>query len=282
MSQTATEPSPVFRIALVQMNPRIQDREGNRAVILQRLREAAEQGAELIVFPECALSGYVFDSAKAALPAAETVPGETTEAVAQVCRERSVFAIVGLLERDGATLYNSAFVVGPEGVVGNYRKCHLPVLGIDRYVGRGAELPVIELPFARIGVLICYDVRFPEAARALALRGADALIVPTNWPQGAESAPEFLTRARAWENRCYVAACNRVGEERSVRFIGRSQIVAPDGRFLAQADDVSETILYAEIDPALARQKRLVIEPGVFELDPVGGRRPELYGDLTL
>src|SRR5207244_4015317 len=121
------------------------------------------------------------------------------------------------------------------------------------------------------GILICYDVRFPEAARTLTLRGADVLIVPTNWPEGAESAPEFLTRARAWENRVYVVACNRVGVEKGTRFIGRSQIVAPDGRFLAQADGESETILYGDIDPNQARQKRVVIQPGVFELDPVGG-----------
>jgi predicted amidohydrolase len=281
-SQLAENAEP-FRIALVQMDPHLGDRAGNRRVILERIAEAARAGARLVVFPECALSGYVYDSAEAALPAAETVPGETTEAVAALCRQENIYAIVGLLEHDTAsgTLYNSAFVAGPTGLIANYRKCHLPVLGIDRFVGTGDALPVLTLPFARIGILICYDVRFPEAARTLALRGADVLIVPTNWPEGAESAPEFLTRARAWENRFYVAACNRVGIEEGTRFIGRSQVVAPDGTFLAQADGLSETILYADIRPADARRKRLVITPGVFELDPVGGRRPELYGDLA-
>ena len=269
-----------FRVAAVQMDVKIGDRAANRAAILEKLEAAAKQGAQLVVFPECALSGYVYESAAEALPATETVPGETSEAIAAACQRLNVYAIVGLLEREGETVYNSAFVVGPEGLVANYRKCHLPVLGIDRYVGRGDSLPIIELPFGRIGILICYDVRFPEAARSLTLRGADAIIVPTNWPEGAESAPEFLTRARAWENRVYVVACNRVGVEQGVRFIGRSQIVGPDGKFLAQADGESETCLVAEIDPLLARQKRLVITPGVFELDPVGGRRPDLYGDL--
>jgi predicted amidohydrolase len=269
-----------FKLAVVQMDPKIGERARNRAAIVARIAEAADAGANLVVFPECAVSGYVFDSAEAAAPSAETVPGETTEAVERACRERGVYAIVGMLEREGGALYNSAFVAGPEGLVANYRKCHLPVLGIDRYVARGEALPVVELPFARIGILICYDVRFPEAARSLTLRGADILVVPTNWPEGAESAPEFLTRARAWENRVYVAACNRVGEERGARFIGRSQIVAPDGSFLAQADGTSETMLTAEIDPARAREKRLVIRAGEFELDPIGGRRPDLYGDL--
>lgn len=270
-----------FRVAVVQMNPALGDREANRRTIVSRIAEAAEAGAQLIVFPECALSGYVYDSLEAALPAVEAVPGETSKAVAAACQQYGVYAVVGLLEREGKTVYNSAFVTGPKGLIANYRKCHLPVLGVDRFVGKGEALPVISLPFARIGILICYDVRFPEAARSLALRGVDVLLVPTNWPEGAESAPEFLTRARAWENRIYVVACNRVGVERGVRFIGRSQIVAPDGTFLAQADGESETLLTADIDPAQARQKRLVITPGVFELDPVGGRRPDLYGDLV-
>ena len=269
-----------FRVAAVQMDPKLGDRAANRQTMLEHLESAADKGAELVVFPECALSGYVYDSAEEALPAAETVPGETSEAIAEACRRWNVYAIVGLLEREGETLYNSAFVAGPDGLIACYRKCHLPVLGIDRYVGKGNELPIIELPFARIGILICYDVRFPEAARSLALRGADALIVPTNWPEGAESAPEFLTRARAWENRVYVVACNRVGVEQGTRFIGRSQIVDPNGKILEQADGETQTILSADIDPQQARQKRIVIKPGVFELDPVGGRRPDLYGNL--
>jgi len=270
-----------FQIAVVQMDPRISDRVHNRAAILSKMESASAAGARLVVFPECALSGYVFDSAAAAVPSTETVPGETTDLIADACRKHGIYAIVGLLERDGDTLYNSAFVAGPQGLVANYRKCHLPFLGIDRYVGQGAELPVIDLGFVRIGILICYDVRFPEAARTLTLRGADVIVVPTNWPEGAESAPEFLTRARAWENRVYVAACNRVGEERGARFIGRSQIVAPDGTILQQADGMSETMLIAEIDPMRARDKKIIIKAGEFEMDPVYGRRPELYGGLS-
>jgi predicted amidohydrolase len=272
--------SQAFQLAVVQMDPVICDRGRNRAAIVAGIERAARAGAKLVVFPECAVSGYVFESAEDAMPAAETVPGETTEAVVEACLAHNVYAIVGLIEREGDTLYNSAFVAGPEGLVANYRKCHLPVLGIDRFVGQGMDLPIIALPFANIGILICYDVRFPEAARSLALRGADVIVVPTNWPEGAESAPDFLTRARAWENRVYVAACNRVGEERGARFIGRSQIVAPDGKVLTEADGVSEIMLTGEINPEFARQKRLVIKPGEFEMNPVWGRRPELYGNV--
>jgi predicted amidohydrolase len=269
-----------MKIALVQIDPKRGNREANRAAILTRLEEAAAAGAQLVIFPECALSGYVYESAEEAVPASETVPGETSEQLLEACRRLGVYAVVGLLEREGKTLYNAAFIAGPEGLIANYRKTHLPVLGIDRYVGRGDCLPVYDLPFGRIGLLICYDLRFPEAARTLTLKGADIIIVPTNWPEGAESSPEFLSRARAWENRVFVAACNRVGVEEGVRFIGRSQVVTPGGVIQTEADGSSETILYAEIEPEQAREKRLIIRPGAFELDPVWGRRPELYSTL--
>lgn len=269
-----------FRIALVQMDPKREQLDANREAILSHIETAADAGANLVVFPECALSGYVFNSLDEARPSAESVPGVTTEVVAEVCRRRNVYAVVGLLESEGDAIYNSAFVVGPQGLVANYRKCHLPILGIDRYVTPGAEIKVLDLGFVKVGVLICYDLRFPEPTRLLTLQGADILLLPTNWPEGAESSPEFLTRARAWENRIYVAACNRVGEENGARFIGRSQIVAPNAKFLAEADGESETILYADIEPAQSRQKRFVVKEGFFEFDTIGHRRPELYEGL--
>ena len=113
------------------------------------------------------------------------------------------------------------------------------------------------------------------------LAGADVIVLPTNWPEGAESSPDFLTRARAWENRVYVLAANRVGIERGRRFIGRSQIVAPTGVILCEAGPEEETILYADLDLSIARQKRIVIEPGEWELDTFSGRRPDLYGRLV-
>jgi predicted amidohydrolase len=269
--------SDLVRIALAQMDPHRLDNAGNLARIVQRIHDAATHGAKLVVLPECAVSGYVFGSVEEALPATETVPGPLSEAVVEACRADAVYAVVGLLERDGDTVYNSAIIAGPEGLIACYRKCHLPFLGIDRYVAKGASLPVIDVGFMRIGVLICYDLRFPEAARSMTIKGADLIIIPTNWPQGAESSPDFLTRARAWENRVYIAACNRVGVECGVGFIGRSQIIDPGAKLLAEASPHKEETIYADIDPLEARRKRLVIRPGEFEFDPVGHRRPELY-----
>ena len=128
---------------------------------------------------------------------------------------------------------------------------------------------------------ICYDSAFPEAARSLTLLGADLIALPTNWPPGAECVAGFVINARAMENAVYFAAANRVGEERGFRFIGRSRICAPNGQTLATSDDDNETILYADIDPELARNKLAVREPGRHAIDRMADRRPEMYGALT-
>jgi predicted amidohydrolase len=265
-------------VAGIQFDPKIGLVRENRVRILSLIDEVAAQGAKLIVFPECALSGYVFDDIDEARMASERVPGPSTQAIAGTCKELGVYAIVGMLEDAGETIYNSAVLCGPEGLVGVYRKTHLPFLGVDMMTGPGPDpYRVFHTPIGRIGMLICYDLRFPEAARCLALEGADIIAVPTNWPQGADTAPDFVAPARAVENRVFVAAVNRAGEERGASFIGKSQIVDPSGRRLAMAQTTDETIITATFDPTLARQKRLIIELGVFEMDIVGDRRPELY-----
>jgi len=188
-----------------------------------------------------------------------------------------VYAVVGMLEDAGEAIYNSAVLCGPEGLVGVYRKniCRSWVWTSDG--ARPRPVPRVRTLIGRIGMLICYDLRFPEAARCLALAGADIIALPTNWPQGADTSPDFVAQTRAVENRVFLIAVNRAGEERGARFIGKSQIVDPGGRRLALADTTEETIITARFDPTLARQKRLVIVPGVFEMDTVGDRRPELY-----
>ncbi len=289
-----------LRVAAVQMNILLGDTRGNFARVLERLGEAASQGAKLVVFPECALSGYCFVNLEEAKPYAGLARCDYLyRDFSRACERHRVTGVLGFLEgvdregtfqgpQDYAYCCNSAAVVVPPASEAEedvqrytYRKTHLPVLGVDRFVTPGRELPVYETPFGRLGVLICYDIRFPEAIRTLALQGADVVALPTNWPEGAESSPDFITRTRAWENRVFIVAANRVGIERGRRFIGRSQIVAPSGQILAEAPADEETILYGDIDLAEARQKRIVHEPGEWELDVLGGRRPELYGALV-
>jgi predicted amidohydrolase len=122
---------------------------------------------------------------------------------------------------------------------------------------------------------ICYDAAFPEAARALALLGADLIALPTNWPPGAECMAATAVNTRAMD------AVNRVGSERGFEFIGRSRICDPSGRTLAESSGVGEEILYAEIDPALARRKHIIRVPGKHEIDRLADRRPEMYGLLV-
>jgi predicted amidohydrolase len=268
-------------VAAVQMDPKIGQAGDNRAVMLDLLDKAVELGAQLIVFPEAALSGYCFDALDQARAAAEPVTGPSVQAFARVCQAKDVYVVIGMLEEAGERLYNSAVLIGPGGLIACYRKAHLPFLGVDRLVDPGdSGLQVYDTGLGRLGLLVCYDLRFPEAARCLALNGVDIIALPTNWPEGAESAPDFIAPTRALENRIFVIACDRCGHERGFDFIGKSVIVDPAGCRLAQAGR-GEEIIVATFDPGLARQKRLVIRPGEFELDTVGGRRPELYARLV-
>jgi 5-aminopentanamidase len=269
-------------VAGVQFYPQIGLVRENRVRILSLIDEVAGLGARLVVFPECALSGYVFDDIDEARQASEPVPGPATKAISATCKELGVYAIVGLLEEAGDGVYNSAVLCGPEGLIGVYRKTHLPFLGVDKLTALGPDpYRVYETGIGRIGMIICYDMRFPEPARCLALDGADIIAIPTNWPTGADTSPDFVAQARAVENRVFIVAVNRAGTERGTAFIGKSQIVAPTGKRLAMAQTTDETIIMATFDPTLARQKRLVINPGVFEIDTIGDRRPELYTRLV-
>ena len=269
-----------MRVAVAQMEPRLAEKERNLDAALERLEEAAAAGAQLLVLPECAIPGYMFDSAEEALPHAEEIPGPTTEAFERECARLGVHAITGLLERDGDTLYNAAILAGPDGLIGSYRKTHLPFLGVDRFVTPGDEFKVFDTALGRIGLIICYDLRFPEATRTLALHGADLVALPTNFPMAAKLQCDVIAPARAAENRIYLLVANRVGKERWGEFCGWSQIVDPYGTRLAEAGETEETLLVADVELEKARDKDYVV-PGEYELYLFGHRRPELYGALV-
>ncbi|MFB3901821.1 MAG: carbon-nitrogen hydrolase family protein [Acidobacteriota bacterium] len=269
-------------VAGIQLDTRLARLTENRERILDFTSQAADRGAQLVVFPECALSGYVFETLEEARESSEPVPGPFTAALEQLSRRKQVHVVAGMLEAAGSCIFNSAVLTGPAGLVGVYRKTHLPFLGVDRMATPGpGPYQVFKTPVGRLGLLICYDLRFPEPTRCLTLLGADILILPTNWPVGADASPEYTAPARAVENRIFVVAVNRAGVEKGISFIGRSQIVEPSGKRLAIAETTGEEMIFARFDPARAREKRLVITPGVFEIDTVGDRRPELYGKLT-
>jgi 5-aminopentanamidase len=269
-----------MRVAVAQLDPKLGEKARNLQACLARLEEAVGAGAKLLVLPECAIPGYMYESLDEAMPFAEEIPGPSTEVLAEACRRLDAHVVCGLLERDGDLLRNAAVLVGPDGLVGTYRKTHLPFLGVDRFVTAGDELSVFETPLGRIGVEICYDLRFPEATRTLALQGADLVAHPTNFPVAARVQTELITVARAAENRIFLLTANRSGKERWAEFCGWSQIVDPFGKRLAEAGETGETLLVADIEVEQARDKDYVI-PGDYELYLFEDRRPELYGALV-
>jgi predicted amidohydrolase len=269
-------------IAIAQIDITFADREMNLARMIHVLGETATKGAKLTVFPEAALTGYCFDSLEEARPHAEPIPGPSTKRLSGVCRELGVFAIYGLLEADDQRLFNACVLVGPDGVVGSYRKIHLPYLGMDRFTTLGDRpFAIHEAAGMRIGMHICYDGGFPESARVMTLLGADLVVLPTNWPPGAECMAGCAVNTRAMENNIYYAACDRVGDERGFHFIGLSKICDPSGRALAEATHDREEIIYAQIDVEKARQKKIVRVPKLHEIDRIRDRRPEMYGEIV-
>ncbi|MGQ9461956.1 MAG: carbon-nitrogen hydrolase family protein [Candidatus Fervidibacter sp.] len=265
-------------VAAVQMKPKLGAVEENLATVLHWAEEGAKHGAQLIVFPECSLTGYCFESREEAMAIAEPADGPSTQLLARWCASHSRWLVIGTLERNGERLYNIASLIGPRGVEGVYRKVHLPCLGVDRFVDHGDRpFRVYQTPVGRVGLHICYDSVFPEAARVMALNGAEILCLPTNWPEEAKLVAELVPRVRALENRVYFIAANRVGEESGFRFIGMSQIVNPSGTWEAFEPEPKETLLFAEVDLSEARRKRIVFEPGRYEVDRIGDRRPEFY-----
>jgi len=271
----------LWTVAGVQIDCRLGDSAANLRAIGERLAIAADRGAKLVVFPECIHAGYGFESRAETIRAAETIPGPGTDAVAKLCAKFGTFAVFGLLEVAGPKLFNSCALVGPNGLVGSYRKLHLPCLGADRFTDPGDRpFEVHDLGGLKIGMNICFDGSFPESARILTLLGADLVVLPTNWATNARRMASLVSAARAWENHIYYLAVNRVGTESGFTYIGKSSAADYLGDVLHWAPENEEAIWTFDVDPIAARQKRVVTCAGAYEIDRVNWRRPEMYGPL--
>ena len=277
-------------IAVAQTEPELAEVARNLQSAIARMEEAAALGVKLLVLPEAELTGYVFDSAQEARAAALEVPGPEVDALAAAAGRLGLYTVCGLVERDGDLLRNTAVLVGPAtpdgapgpgALLGRYCKTHLPFLGVDRFVTPGDEAPVFDTPIGRIGIEICYDLRFPELTRSLALQGADFIAHPTNWPLAATSNADFITRTRALENRVYLLTANRSGTDRGTEFCGWSQICDPSGARIAETGKTGTALLVAEADVARSRDKDIIVIPGVYEMRLWDHRRPELYGAVV-
>ncbi|TWU40716.1 carbon-nitrogen hydrolase family protein [Novipirellula artificiosorum] len=269
-------------IACVQTDIGFANRSENQNRIGDALGEASKRGAELVVMPECMLSGYAYESRDHAMEQAITLDHPVFGEIAQVCAARRLHVTFGFLETDGQRLFNASVLVGPAGIAGHYRKIHLPHLGVDRFVDRG-DIPYQAFPAgeAKVGLAICYDSSFPEPMRVLGLGGAEIIALGTNWPTAAERTAQIVPPARSMENHLFFVAANRIGSEGGFEFCGRSSICGPDGVVLAQSHDNAPVILYADVNLTEARNKRIERTPGTHVIDRFKDRCPEFYGRIT-
>jgi predicted amidohydrolase len=243
-------------VAAVQTEPRFARPQENWGMIRRYCRLAARRQAGLVVFPELCVTGYNFASRKTLEPLAEPVPdGPTTQLWLELAQSHDMVIVGGLAElgTDGQ-LYNSAVAVGPDGFLGCYRKLHLFSRERDLFASGSQPPPVFRLPNVAIGVMVCFDWAFPEVARILMLEGCEVLCHPANLVL------PFAQRvmvARSIENRIFTITANRVGVERDLAFLGRSQITDCSGDILVQGPCNRPSVLIAEINPREARNKQL-------------------------
>lgn len=246
-----------MKIAALQMQSVLADVSANLARIEHAAKEAASQGAALLIAPELAVTGYGAGEAMASL--ASPAGGEVEQRLGKIARTHSIAIVAGFAERDGNIVYNSALFVDDTGNSHIYRKSHL--YGDYERGLFTAEKPtadVIDYRGITFGMLICYDVEFPENVRRLALAGAELVVVPTALPKGTSGSfiAQTLIRTRAFENQVHVAYVNHAGGDGAFDYAGLSCIASPDGRYLAQASEQSEALLYAEIEPDAYAQSR--------------------------
>jgi N-carbamoylputrescine amidase len=271
-------------VACIQMEPVIGDKPRNVSRSAGLIRSAAEHGADLVVLPELANTGYVFRDRQEAVDLAEPVPGgETTAVWSELASRHQLTIVAGIAERDGATLFNSAAIVGPNGYLGRFRKVHL--WGDEKKIFAGGDLgfPVYQAPFGRVAIAICYDVWFPETFRAAAFQQADILCVPTNWvpmpgqPSDRQAMANTLVMAGAHSNNLVVACADRVGIERGQPFEGQSLIVDRRGWPIAgPASRQHEEILFAEVDLDPGSRRGVSADNDVLQ-----DRRPDVYAKIA-
>ncbi|MCC5475301.1 carbon-nitrogen hydrolase family protein [Streptomyces sp. NPDC059680] len=261
-----------MRTALLQSSGRPGSIAENLKVLDEAAGRAAAAGAALLAAPEMFLTGYAIGDDIARL--AEPADGDSADAIAELAHRHGLAIVYGYPERDGETVYNSAQLISADGTrLANYRKTHL--FGcFERDHFTPGEQPVVqaELNGLTVGLMICYDVEFPENVRAHALAGTDLLVVPTAQMHPFQFVAEALVPVRAWENQMYVAYVNRVGQEGEFEFVGLSVLAGPDGIARARAGR-AEQLVFADADPASLAASR--------EANPyLQDRRPGLYGSL--
>ena len=271
-------------VAACQLGLAVGESGANLAAAAAAIAAAAGRGAELVVLPELCDSGYVFTDAVEARALASPADGSPALREWQALAARYGLTIVGgfcELGEEGL-VYNSAAVVGPDGPLAVYRKAHLWDAEKLVFTPGDAPPPVVDLPFGRVGLMICYDLEFPEWVRLPALAGADLIAAPVNWPAmpvpaGERPCDVVRVQADACVNGVFIAVADRCWAERGVSWVGGTVIVGPDGYPLAgpvTSDDPA--VLVASCDLARARNKQVSKHN-----DVIADRRPLLYGPVA-
>jgi len=255
-------------IALAQMDIETGQPEANLARARAFAAQAKEAGADLLLLPELWLHGY--DLARAETWAAPLGEGGFAQ-MARLAQEAGLYLVGSILERHTGGISNTAALYAPDGaLLGSYRKIHLfRLMQEHRYLVPGDHATLCETPWGPVGLAICYDLRFPELFRTMALAGAVLFLLPAQWPVRRLEAWLLLAHARAVENELFLAACNRVGNDGQVTFPGRSLVADPWGHALVEGDE-QERLLIAQVDLREVRKARRFLT--VYE-----DRRPEAY-----
>jgi len=272
-----TEMKEKFKIALAQISCQQGDKKQNLKKIKEAVERSKNMGAELVILPEMSVTGYVIRDQVYEL--AERIPGPSTRALEDLAHEASVYIVFGMpevSEKAQSALYNTAVIVGPEGLVGKYRKMYLPTHSVfeeKRYFRAGYQAAAFDTALGKLGLIICYDIYFPEVTRLLRLQGAKLFVCISASPGVRRTFFEALTVARAIENTAFLAYVNLAGIEDGLQFWGGSRLVSPSGKVLSQAKyDVDDLVLgevdYSDIRPVEA------FAPTLRDL------RPELFDKL--
>jgi len=241
-----------IKLALAQIGSKRENKTANLLKIEKLTIKAKQQGADLIIFPEMTLTGYVILDQVYEL--AEAIPGPSTEKVEALAKKTGMYIIFGMPELSGktqATIFNTAVFVGPQGIIGKYRKMYLPTHSVfeeKRYFRPGYEAAVFQTDIGNIGLSICYDVFFPEVFRLTRLKGAQLIVCISASPAVRRAYFEILTSARALENTAFLAYVNLAGVEDGLQFWGGSRLVCPTGDVIAKAKYDEEDFIICEVD----------------------------------
>lgn len=265
------------KVALAQ----ISCQRGNKKANIQKMEDytakARQQNADLVIFPELSLTGYTVRDELYEL--AETIPGPSIAAMEKIAKKHEAYIVFGmpeLSEKAQATLYNTAVLVGPKGFIGKYRKMHLPTHSVfeeKRYFRPGCQAGVFDTELGKIGLIVCYDIFFPEISRLTRLEGAQLIVCISASPAVRRSFFEVLTAARAIENTVFLAYVNLVGTENGLQFWGGSRLIGPNGRTLVAAKYDEEDLVISEVDYS-------DIKPVEAFVPTLRDLRPELFDKL--